>query len=234
MKICNKKMTFGCLISGLVFCGILAFVPVASYAHSFEIDSIKVGNSGNDAFESSNRLLKTEIKLNSILLVGVVNPAMEFWMGNKFTLQGELLLSPYFNNCLGTGKPFACALGYVEGRYYPYTPNSLFSGFFFGPVVGGGAYKMNKGIYPLYKEQYKDDSYQQGWNMMLGLSLGYKFTLSSRWSLEIDWGGGYQHSWYRGFRRNSKDEPYYMYIDWNKDAEFLPFFKGGVLVGYRF
>ncbi len=217
------------IISGILLVALM--LGATSFSFAQEMNKEEVAQNSGVVETPESAFYKNAVKLNSLALVGIFNPAIEFWVGNKFTLQTELLLSPYLNNCLGTGKPFACALAYFEGRYYP---RRAFSGFFIGPVVGGGPYKMNKGIYPMYRRDYNNDSYQQGWNMMLGASIGYMFSLSSRWGLEVNIGCGYQHSWYRGFKRESKSEPYEMYIDWNYDAEFLPFFKGGLLIAYKF
>ncbi|GEM_PF-3082713 len=226
MKKSSGISKIGLVLSSVLF--LMAFPPSA-HAQSSEIKG--TAEKAITQLIGSDSSLKRVLKLNSLAFVGIVNPAMEFKLNEKLTLQGEVLMSFYFKEFLGSGKPFAAGLVFCEGRYYP---RRAMSGFFFGPVVGGGAYKLNKGIYPLYKDQYKGDSYQQGWNMMLGLSVGYQFSFSERWGLELCWGGGYQHSWYRGYKRKKKDEPYHMYVDWNKDAEFLPFFKGGVMVTYKF
>ncbi len=201
----------------LVF--VMTMVPLLSIAQYPTLDTIPDTTYGH------------KVKLNALALIGIINPAVEFKLADKFSLQTEAILSFYYNDFLGSGKPFATGLVFCEGRYYP---KHSMSGFFFGPVVGGGAYKLNKGIYPMFHDQYDTDSYQQGWSMMLGLSVGYQFTFSRRWGLDLFWGGGYQHSWYRGYCRNNKEEPYRMYIDWNKDAEFLPFFKGGLMAIYKF
>ncbi len=194
-------------------------IPMESSAQSLDSDS-----TGTETYEY-------EAKLNAFALIGIVNPAVEFKISDNLTFQTEALMSFYFKNFLGSGKPFASGLLFFEGRYYP---KKSMSGFFFGPVVGGGTYKMNKGVYFILKNEHKDDSYQQGWNMMLGLSVGYQFALSQQWGLELCWGGGYQRSWYRGYSRKYEDEPYHTYIGWNIDAEFLPFFKGGIMATYKF
>lgn len=215
-----------------IYSGLLAVIfgllPVCAFSQETVRDT-------NDKIRVSDDFLepdrKIEVKLNSLVLIGIVNPAFEFRVTPKFTVQTEMLASFYFTSCLGTGKPLVLGNLFVEGRYYA---GEAFHGFFFGPLMGCGLYKINKGIYPLYKDDYPDDSYQQGQNLMLGISLGYQFLLSRRWSLELSLAGGYQCSVYQGYKRESPDEPYSEYVGVNYSAESIPYFKGGIYLGYRF
>ena len=95
-------------------------------------------------------------------------------------------------------------------------------------------YKLNKGLVLRYTDTYKHDSFQVGSNFMGGLTIGYQWNIDKHWSIELEWGGGFQHSVYQGFSRKSKDEPYVMYVDRNASAEWPPLYKGGLFVGYRF
>lgn len=182
------------------------------------------------------RIAKTEgnrlnVKLNSLVLIAIVNPAVEFKVMPKFTVQLEAFGSFYTTDFLGTGKPFVLGSGFLEFRYYP---RAAFSGFYVAPNIGFGVYKLNKGLVLRYTDQYDRDCYQQGSNVMAGLTIGYQWNIDKHWSIEVSWGGGFQQSVYQGYERDSKDEPYKMYVGRNASAEWPPLYKGGIFVGYRF
>ncbi|MEG2061049.1 MAG: DUF3575 domain-containing protein, partial [Alistipes sp.] len=96
---------------------------------------------------AQNKETKLNIKLNASTLVGVVNPAIEFRVFNKGSIQmeGWGVYAP--KNFLGTGYPCSLALMYGEFRYYP---KEVFRGFFCGVHVGGGVYRLNKNILPIF------------------------------------------------------------------------------------
>ena len=171
------------------------------------------------------------VKLNGLIGVLIVNPAVEFKVMRNFTVQLEGLGSFYTEDCLGTGKPFVLGATFGEMRYYV---KRAFDGFYCGACIGWGVYKLNKGLVLRYTEQYNDDSYQQGSNLMVGATIGYQFNINKHWSIEASWSGGFQHSVYEGYRRDKPDEDYKMYVGRNASAEWPPLFKGGVFVAYRF
>ena len=53
---------------------------------------------------AQNRNIK--VKMSALVAIGVVNPAVEFKVMDKFTVQLEALGVFYSSNFLGTGKPF--------------------------------------------------------------------------------------------------------------------------------
>lgn len=171
------------------------------------------------------------VKLNGLIGVLIVNPAVEFKVMRNFTVQLEGLGSFYTEDCLGTGKPFVLGATFGEMRYYV---KRAFDGFYCGACIGWGVYKLNKGLVLRYTEQYNDDSYQQGSNLMVGATIGYQFNINKHWSIEASWSGGFQHSVYEGYRRDKPDEDYKMYVGRNASAEWPPLFKGGIFVAYRF
>lgn len=69
---------------------------------------------------------------------------------------------------------------------------------------------------------------------MAGITIGYTFNINEKWSVELAWGGGFQHSRYTGYGRENDNEPYEMYVGLNSSAEWPPFYKGGIFIGYRF
>ncbi len=190
------------------------------------------------------RLAKVEdnrinVKLNSLVAIAIVNPAVEFKVMPKVTVQLEAFGSFYTEDFLGTGKPFVLGSGFLEFRYYP---RAAFSGFFVAPNIGFGVYKLNKGLVLRYTDQYDRDCYQQGSNLMVGATIGYQWNINKHWSIEIAWGGGFQQSVYQGFEWNPDlvtgngkyQGGYQEYRGRNASAEWPPLYKGGLFIGYRF
>lgn len=210
---------------------LIGIVAVSSSLSAKELDG--------DIYNGTKRLYRIakveenrlNVKLNSLVLIGIVNPAVEFKVMKNFTVQMEAFGSFYTTDFLGTGKPFVLGSGSLEFRYYP---RAAFSGFYVAPNVGFGVYKLNKGLVLRYTDEYKGDCYQHGSNVMAGITLGYQWNIDHHWSIEVAWGGGFQQSVYQGYRRDSKEDPYEMYVDRNASAEWLPLYKGGIFLGYRF
>lgn len=204
---------------------LMMFLAISAFPQETEFNS-SVKQKALDEFLAQDQ--KVEVKLNSLALIGIVNPAFEIRIAPEITIQTEALCSFYFTNFLGTGKPFALGSLFVEGRYYT---RNAFHGFYLGPVIGGGVFKMNKSIYPMYSGY--EGSYQHGCNVMAGLSLGYHILLSHHWSMDLNIAGGYQHTTYQGYKKIKPEDPYEEYVGVNYSAEWLPMFKGGIYIGYR-
>lgn len=171
---------------------------------------------------------KLNIKLNASTLVGVVNPAVEFRVFNKGSVQleGWGVYAP--ENFLGTGYPCSLALMYGEFRFYP---KQVFRGFFCGVHVGAGVYRLNKNILPIFGYLKDPASIQVGQNLIVGLTAGYHFTFDRHWGLELVVGFGRQFSTYESYTHNEDGTVTYRSL--NGSAEYLPT-KAGVLVTYRF
>ena len=212
-----------CLLSVLFGLSLL-LVPVANVSGAEQTDT--------SILQTAVGQPRINVKMNTLLFLGFINPAVEFKVMKKWTVQMEALGVFYPYNFMGTGKPLVMGTCFGEFRYYPKT---AFKGFYLSPNLGFSVYKLNKGLVPGYKGAYEGDYYQQGYNVMAGVTLGYQWNIGKHWSLELAWGAGYQHSVYHGFNRGGKDEPYVeYYIGRNASAEWLPLYKGGFFVGYRF
>lgn len=72
-------------------------------------------------------LRNVKVKMNALVAIGVVNPAVEFKVMDNFTVQMEALGVFYSSNFLGTGKPLVLGSSFFEFRYYP---KEEFKGFF--------------------------------------------------------------------------------------------------------
>lgn len=180
--------------------------------------------------EQSDSTPRIQVKLNSLIVIGVVNPAVEFSVADDMTVQLETWGCFYPTDFLGTDRPLVVSASFAEFRYYL---DKAFNGFYGGAHIGYSAYKLNKDISVVGSDEYLHDAYQQGSNFMTGLTIGYQYPLSDHFSLEAFISGGWQVSVYEGYARYSSDGVYQQYAGVNKSGEWLPLYKGGISVGYR-
>lgn len=175
--------------------------------------------------EKAGKEPAVNVKLNGLLAIGVINPAVEFRVFEYGTVQleGMGVFQPY--GFLGSKYPLTLGTTFGEFRYYP---KKAFHGFFVAANAGWGVYRLSKGLAPGYNGAYPD-SYQVGSNMMFGATIGYAFCIGKHWSIEINWGAGWQGSTYEGYNNDGTQ-----YVGLNKSGEWLPAYKGGIFVGYRF
>ena len=167
---------------------------------------------------SATTQAQTCLKWNALYwAVGVVNMSAETKLADKWTLNGDLVYSPWESL---DGNPMKVGQAIAEGRYYP---KGVFDGFYVGAYAG--YHKMFK----FTKWNYiNKDKYQKGDGMSFGATLGYQLKLGDRWGLDMYAGYGWQHSEYKGYI-NSTGE---MYVDKNGSGEWLPY-KLGVAFTYR-
>ena len=180
---------------------------------------------------------KTNVKLNALVCIGVVNPAFEFRISNKFSVQLEGLGVVAPNNFLGTGYPLQLWSCFLEPRWYP---KKVFNGFFLAPNVGSGVFRLNKNI--LYKFfgwspdlNYKKDenSVQIGASLMAGITLGYTYTFKKNphWAIEANWSMGRQWAVYEDYWFN--EDKVTGHLPNNGSAEYMPFYRGGIYISYK-
>lgn len=169
--------------------------------------------------------VRTAVKLSAAAVVGIVNPSVEFRAHKNVTVALEGLGIFYPKGFAGIIQgPAVMAMTFVESRYYPI---ESFRGFFVGPNLGFSAWTLSKGIHPLYWGTYVD-KYQTGYNFMAGITLGYAFTLTKHWGIEISVGGGFQAGFYEGHCSSDGS----MYIGWNGSSEWLPY-KAALNIVYK-
>lgn len=161
---------------------------------------------------------QTQLKWNALYwAVGVVNMSAETKISNKWTLNGDLVYSPWESL---DGNPMKFGQVLAEGRYYP---KGAFNGFYVGGYAG--YHKMFK----FTKWNYiNKDRYQKGDGISLGATLGYELKISDRWAIDMYAGYGWQHSEYKGYVKSTGE----MYVDKNGSGEWLPY-KLGVAFAYR-
>ena len=137
----------------------------------------------------------------------------------------------YTANFLGYKKPLLIGANFCEFRYYI---KRAFDGFYFAPNIGFSIFKLNKGMVIRYRDEYKGNCYQQGSNVMAGLTLGYQYNINKHWSIEVSISGGFQHAVYDGYNFDEDLKDYVSYTTRYASTEWPPIYNGGVFVGYRF
>ena len=76
---------------------------------------------------------RVNVKMSALAAIGIVNPAVEFRIDKKWSMQLEGMGVFAGSNFLGTGYPLQMGSFFVEGRYYF---KQVFHGFFLAPNVG--------------------------------------------------------------------------------------------------
>ena len=181
---------------------------------------------------------RVNMKMSALAAIGIINPAAEFRLGQKWSMQLEGLGVMARKNFLGTGYPLQMGSFFLEGRYYF---KKVYQGFFVAPNLGVGAFRLNKNI--LYKFfgwspdlNYKknENSIQTGSNLMGGVTLGYVHTFKSnpRWSVEINWSMGRQWAEYDDHLYDANGTPT-GHVPMNGSAEYMPFYRGGIYLAYK-
>lgn len=162
-------------------------------------------------------MAQTSIKTNALYwAAGVPNVSLEVGIARKWSYNVDLVYSPweeYINK-----KPMVVGQFINEFRFYPKQVNK---GFYVGGYGAWHEFKLSKWNYDYQK-------YQVGYGMSFGVTVGYELPISNRWLIDFYAGGGWQVSWYRGFRYPSGE----MYVGWNGSGEWIPY-KIGVAFSYR-
>lgn len=109
-----------------------------------------------------------------------------------------------------------------EFRYYPKKGQT---GFFVGGHIGGSTFELQKYNYA------NSSLYQEGYNYMLGISLGYYVPIAKNMALEAFVGGGSIQSFYNGYDA-ATGQRYEGTIHYNKSGEWLPY-RGGLNVIWK-
>lgn len=164
-----------------------------------------------------------EIKANTLLLIGIINPAIEIQLHKRGSLQLECMGIFYpkgfpFSN----GRPLSIVAGWLEYRQYF---NDNIEGFFVGANGGVAMYRMCKTY-----EYFKQDNLSIGSAKIFGAVFGYKMKLAKRLYLEASWSPGWQESVYEGYQLSTGEKK----VSLNRSGEWLAAYKGGLYLAYRF
>lgn len=138
------------------------------------------------------------LKVNApFILMGCPNIGAEINVGRQFTVNGDVLWSPYLFK--KNEEVMRALIGSVDFRYYInpkyYYTNNMFDGFYIGPYAMVGNFNVG------FKtdDDYRKNIRNKGWGVSGGASLGYKFYLSPRLRMDINLGIGYAHLQYNRY-----------------------------------
>lgn len=162
---------------------------------------------------------QTNIKFNGLsALVGIPNIGLETSIGKKTTFQIDALAS-FWSSV--NGSPYKVFIITPEVRYHF---KEKFDGFYLGANISGGTFKIKK-------YGYAGGNYQQGYNVLMGITVGYQWKLSENWGLDAFVGGGHQEAIYKGY--DAAGNRYDTWIhDWNKSGEWI-LYRGGLMITYK-
>ena len=114
------------------------------------------------------------VKLNGLYaLAGVINPAVEFAISPKSTLQTEIVVSPW-KSINGKHMKF----GILMGEYRRYFKEHS-RGWYLGANLGMMAFDMSK-PYLAHGSIKFENRYCKGYGMMIGLCVGYEYQFCER------------------------------------------------------
>lgn len=176
---------------------------------------------------------QTYVKLNGLYaLAGVVNPAVEFAISPKSTVQTEIVVSPW-KSIGGKHMLFGILMG--EYRRYFRTHNE---GWYVGANIGMMAFDMSKPYLDGWRLRL-EDRYSKGYGFMIGVCAGYEWQFRERWVLDAFVGWAWMSSFYNGYSLDGQidlhphrpAEPKYP-DPFNGSSEWYPN-KIGLSIGYR-
>lgn len=180
---------------------------------------------------------KVYLKGNALLIpIGVVNVGIEHQLSKKFTLQGDVLISPWKSFA---GHEAQIYMGTIEGRYYF---KEAFKGWHVGANISAGVYAIQKPNYwndnvfvdaqvGIPTQYINSQLYQKGYSFLFGVEGGYQFRLAENWNMDIFAGIGNSQDFYKGYVRGT-GERYDSAKGYNRSGEWLPY-RGGVMISYR-
>jgi hypothetical protein len=179
---------------------------------------------------------KLYVKGSALLIpIGVMNAGLEYQLNSKFTLQGDVLISPWKSFAGHELQYYSVS---VEGRYYF---KEAFKGWFLGANLGVSSFVLQKwnywndDPYPSKREENvifsKSNLYQKGYSFLVGVTAGYQFRLADNWNMELYGTIGSSQDFYKGYDRVS-GKRYDEAKNYNRSGEIIPY-RGGVMISYR-
>lgn len=172
-------------------------------------------------------------KLNGLYaLAGVVNPAVEFTVAPRSTVQVEIVASPWKSI---DGKHATFGIFMAEYRRYFRGHND---GWYLGGNLGMMAFDLSKPYVENWAIRF-ENRYSKGYGMMIGLCVGFEKVFRERWVVDAYFGWAWMDSYYNGYSLDGQIDMYPhrpvqpAYPDpFNGSSEWYPN-KVGVSIGYR-
>ncbi|UOU96856.1 DUF3575 domain-containing protein [Chryseobacterium daecheongense] len=174
------------------------------------------------------------IKGNALLApIGVVNVGLEKQLSKKYTLQGDVLISPWKSFAGHEMQYYSLS---AEGRYYF---AEAFSHWYLGANVSIAHFNLQKWNYwndDLFVNDNNEtfissNLYQKGYSVLLGVTAGYQFKLSDRWNMDVYATVGTSQDFYKGYDRTT-GKRYDNAKGYNRSGEIIPY-RGGVMISYK-
>lgn len=175
------------------------------------------------------------IKGNALLIpIGIVNLAVEHQLNKKFTIQGDIFISPWKSF---DGHELQYYSISAEGRYYF---NEAFRHWYVGANIAASSFVLQKWDYwpdePYYNNYGEvftsSNLYQKGYSIIFGVTLGYQFKISNRWNIDIYGSLGSSQDFYKGYDRTTGERYDRKDNKFNRSGEILPY-RGGVMISYQ-
>lgn len=174
------------------------------------------------------------LKANALFIpIGIVNAGIEYQLNSKYTLQGDVFISPWKSFAGHELQYYSASL---EGRYYF---KEAFNGWYLGANISASSFVLQKWN---YWKQYtyinenneafeNSNLYQKGHSVLVGITAGYQFRLADRWTMDLYATVGTSQDFYKGYERGT-GRRYDLAKDYNKSGEILPY-RGGVMISYK-
>ena len=162
---------------------------------------------------------QTYLKINGVTAFALIpNIGIETTLKNHLSFQADVSAS-FWKSI--NGGPLEFVIITPEIRYHINKDNQ---GIYFGGHIAGSTFKLQKWNYA--ETQY----YQQGYNYMIGATVGYQKKISNKFLIDIFGGGGNQHAFYKGISLETGERVEKAH-DYNKSGEWLPY-RGGIMFSY--
>lgn len=187
---------------------------------------------------SLSAVSQATIKLNGLYaLGGVINPAIEIPISDKFSFQSELVISPW-KTIEWQDKSPHMLFGFMinEVRYYF---GERQNSWYVAGNFGLGLFDISKPTIIEHGTFDFQNRYSKGWSIMLGGGGGYQTSIGRRWSLDAYVAFGWMLSYYNGYSMDGQIDMKPLrpvqpkYPDpWNASGEWMPY-KLGLSFGYK-
>jgi len=175
------------------------------------------------------------VKGNALLIpIGIVNVGLEHQLSKKFTVQGDVLISPWKSFAGHELQYYSLSL---EGRYYF---DEAFKHWYIGANIAGSRFIAQKWNYwkdGLTTDEVtgitynQSDLYQKGYSIIFGITGGYQFKVSDRLNIDLYASIGSSQDFYKGYDRTT-GKRYDHAEGYNKSGEIVPY-RGGVMISYK-
>ena len=182
-----------------------------NYFHSYRKGQYRTGNHFMDIryvlilllafFLSTLTCVAQKVTAKTNLFYGAYsrtpNLGVEVWLSSRSTLDLSGGYNWFTSDKSATNKKLVHWLGMAEYRYWTC---EKFNGHFFGLHALGGQYNIAGHELPLLFGKHSKQYRFEGWGAGAGISYGYQYIISNRWSAEATIGVGYARLHYDKFR----------------------------------